>query len=54
MIVSEPTAGAGLVYTHTPGLYGQTITTCSNVCLVSHNDEERSEIRYAVQIAGPR
>ena len=30
------------------------ITTFSNGCLGSHNDEERSEMRYVMRIAGPR
>ena len=29
-------------------------TTFSNGCLGSHNDEERSEMRYVMRIAGPR
>ena len=29
-------------------------TTFSNGCLGSHNDEERSEMRYVVRIARPR
>ena len=32
----------------------QSITTFSNGCLGSHNDEERSEMRYVMRIAGPR
>jgi len=30
------------------------LTTWRNGCLGSHHDEERSEMRYAVRIAGPR
>jgi hypothetical protein len=30
------------------------ITTFSNGCLGSHNDEERSEMRYVMRIAKPR
>jgi hypothetical protein len=30
------------------------ITTFSNGCLGSHNDEERSEMRYVMRIARPR
>ena len=33
---------------------GQPSTTCCSGCLGSHLDEERSEMRYAVRIAGPR
>ena len=29
-------------------------TTFSNGCLGSHNDEERSEMRYVMRIAKPR
>jgi len=29
-------------------------TTFSNGCLGSHHDEERSEMRYVMRIAGPR
>ena len=29
-------------------------TTFSNGCLGSHNDEERSEMRYVMRIARPR
>ena len=31
-----------------------TKTTFSNGCLGSHNDEERSEMRYVMRIAKPR
>ena len=51
-IFCGPTMGARVVYTQTPGIYCLTITTYSNVCLVSHHNEVRSEIWYAVQIAG--
>ena len=30
------------------------LTTFSNGCLGSHNDEERSEMRYVMRIARPR
>jgi hypothetical protein len=30
------------------------LTTFSNGCLGSHNDEERSEMRYVMRIAIPR
>ena len=32
----------------------QQFTTFSNGCLGSHNDEERSEMRYVMRIAKPR
>ena len=35
-------------------LVEQFITTFGNGCLGSHNDEERSEMRYVMRIAGPR
>ena len=36
-----------------PSLYLM-CTTFSNGCHGSHNDEERSEMRYVMRIAGPR
>ena len=42
-----------LIYFST-GLRPEPSTTWCNGCLGSHHDEERSEMRYAVRIAGPR
>ena len=37
-----------------PELQNKSSTTFSGGCLGSHNDEERSEMRYVMRIARPR
>ena len=45
--------GAVVVYTQIPYMYGRTITTFINGCIVSHHDVDGSKMWYAAQIARP-